>query len=227
MFIDEPEAYPRPVKSTRQIWRVGGWPRSNPATNPGAHLRDETHRRKGGHPAELRTALLTSRQKERRISTGFPTSFLVLPSLAAEFEQARSDPSETPSHPVSIRPDRRGLPAARAIPFTLDFGGLQNNEQVLSFYNGGTGSLGSGPGTNYGVFFNPTFVAVYRRAALRPRHCRPGERHIPHECLRRIRSSVVLLRIPRPTPAQSPAQSPDPGSVYIMSGLMEPVSRSQ
>jgi hypothetical protein len=49
---------------------------------------------------------------------------------------------------------------AQAIPFTLDFGGLQNNEQVLSFYGGGTGSLGSGPGTNYGVFFNPTFVAV-------------------------------------------------------------------
>jgi hypothetical protein len=49
---------------------------------------------------------------------------------------------------------------AQAIPFTLDFGGLQNNEQILSFYNGGTGSLGSGPGTNYGIFFNPTVVAV-------------------------------------------------------------------
>lgn len=49
---------------------------------------------------------------------------------------------------------------ARAIPFTLDFGGLQNNEQILSFYNGGTGSLGSGPGTNYGIFFNPTVIAV-------------------------------------------------------------------
>ena len=34
---------------------------------------------------------------------------------------------------------------AHAIPFTLNFGGLQNNEQVVSFYNGGTGSLGSGP----------------------------------------------------------------------------------
>ena len=49
---------------------------------------------------------------------------------------------------------------AQAIPFTLDFGGLQNNEQILNFYNGGTGSLGSGPGTNYGIFFNPTVVAV-------------------------------------------------------------------
>jgi hypothetical protein len=27
---------------------------------------------------------------------------------------------------------------AQAIPFTLNFGGLQNNEQVLSFYDGGT-----------------------------------------------------------------------------------------
>jgi hypothetical protein len=44
----------------------------------------------------------------------------------------------------------------RAIPFTLDFEGLQNNEQILSFHDGGTGSLGSGPGTNYGVLFNLT-----------------------------------------------------------------------
>jgi hypothetical protein len=49
---------------------------------------------------------------------------------------------------------------ARAIPFTLDFGGLQNNEQVLNFYNGGTGSLGSGPGPNYGIAFTSSFGAV-------------------------------------------------------------------
>lgn len=49
---------------------------------------------------------------------------------------------------------------AQAIPFSLNFGGLQNDEQVLSFYDGGTGSLGSGPGTNFGIVFNPTFVAV-------------------------------------------------------------------
>jgi hypothetical protein len=49
---------------------------------------------------------------------------------------------------------------ARAIPFTLDFGGLKNNEQVLTFYDGGIGSLGSGPGPNYGITFTPSFVAV-------------------------------------------------------------------
>lgn len=53
-----------------------------------------------------------------------------------------------------------GSRPGRAIPFTLDFGGLQNNEQVLNFYNGGTGSLGSGPGPNYGISFNSPFVAV-------------------------------------------------------------------
>jgi hypothetical protein len=35
----------------------------------------------------------------------------------------------------------------------LTFDGLQNFEQVASFYNGGTGSLGSGPGPDYGVTF--------------------------------------------------------------------------
>jgi hypothetical protein len=49
---------------------------------------------------------------------------------------------------------------ARGIPFTLDFGGLQNNEQVLNFYNGGTGSLGSGPGPNFGITFSSSFGAV-------------------------------------------------------------------
>ena len=36
---------------------------------------------------------------------------------------------------------------------TLDFEGLKNQEAVLSYYNGGSGSLGSGPGPNYGVTF--------------------------------------------------------------------------
>jgi hypothetical protein len=49
---------------------------------------------------------------------------------------------------------------ARAIPFTLDFGGLQNNEEVLSYYNAGTGSLGSGPGPAFGITFTPSFIAV-------------------------------------------------------------------
>src|SRR5579871_2985598 len=53
-----------------------------------------------------------------------------------------------------------GALPARAIPFVLDFGGLKNTEQVLSFYDGGTGSLGSGPGPNYGITFTPSFGAV-------------------------------------------------------------------
>jgi hypothetical protein len=81
-------------------------------------------------------------------------------SLAAEFYQARSDPSETPSDPVLFTVIVVGSLPAQAIPFTLNFGGLQNNEQILSFYDGGTGSLGSGPDTNFGVVFNSTFVAV-------------------------------------------------------------------
>ena len=49
---------------------------------------------------------------------------------------------------------------AFANPFLLDFGGLQNNEEVLNYYNGGTGSLGSGPGVNYGITFTPSFLAI-------------------------------------------------------------------
>lgn len=49
---------------------------------------------------------------------------------------------------------------AQASPFTLDFGGLQDGEQVLDYYAGGFGSLGSGPGPNFGITFSPTFVAI-------------------------------------------------------------------
>lgn len=50
--------------------------------------------------------------------------------------------------------------AAKANIFTLDFGGLQDGEQVLSYYDGGFGSLGSGPGPNYGITFTPSFLAI-------------------------------------------------------------------
>lgn len=49
---------------------------------------------------------------------------------------------------------------ARASVFTLDFGGLQGGEQVLSYYDAGFGSLGSGPGPNFGITFSPSFVAI-------------------------------------------------------------------
>ena len=49
---------------------------------------------------------------------------------------------------------------ALASNFGLTFNGLQNGEEVLKYYDGGTGSLGSGPGTNYGITFTPSFVAI-------------------------------------------------------------------
>ena len=48
---------------------------------------------------------------------------------------------------------------ARAESVLLTFEGLQQAEQVLNFYNGGTGSLGSG-GTNYGVSFDTYALAL-------------------------------------------------------------------
>jgi hypothetical protein len=96
---------------------------------------------------------------------------------------------------------------AQAIPFTLDFGGLQNNEQVLSFYNGGTGSLGSGPGTNYGVFFNPTFVAVTGVPPYGPDTV--GQAN--DISLMNVNGGFNLLSFYY--------ESPNPGSVFIMSGL--------
>ena len=47
-----------------------------------------------------------------------------------------------------------GASAASAVPFVLTFEGLQDFEDVLEFYNGGTGSSGS-TGPNFGVSFAP------------------------------------------------------------------------
>lgn len=41
----------------------------------------------------------------------------------------------------------------------LNFEGLFNQEEILNFYNGGTGSLGNS-GTNYGVSFSPSGLAI-------------------------------------------------------------------
>ena len=40
----------------------------------------------------------------------------------------------------------------------MNFDTLQNDELVNSYYDGGTGSLGSGPGPNYGVTFSNALV---------------------------------------------------------------------
>jgi hypothetical protein len=50
--------------------------------------------------------------------------------------------------------------SARASTFTLDFGGLQDGENVLSYYDAGFGSLGSGPGPDFGITFTSTFTAI-------------------------------------------------------------------
>jgi PEP-CTERM motif-containing protein len=50
-------------------------------------------------------------------------------------------------------------PAAADL-FSLDFAGLQDQEQVLNYYDGGFGSKGSGPGPNYHITFTPTFLAI-------------------------------------------------------------------
>jgi hypothetical protein len=96
---------------------------------------------------------------------------------------------------------------AQAIPFTLNFGGLQNNEQVLSFYDGGTGSLGSGPGTNYGVFFNPTIVAVSDVPPYGPDIV--GQAN--GLSLMNVNGGFNLLSFYY--------ESPGPGTIYIESGL--------
>jgi hypothetical protein len=41
----------------------------------------------------------------------------------------------------------------------LTFEGLQNFEQVSNYYDGGTGSLGSGPGPDYGITFSSYALA--------------------------------------------------------------------
>ena len=52
------------------------------------------------------------------------------------------------------------LPAA----VVLTFEGLQNNEQVLNFYNGGSGGSGSGPGPNYGITFGSDSLTPRERS---------------------------------------------------------------
>jgi hypothetical protein len=50
--------------------------------------------------------------------------------------------------------------SSRAAVVTLTFEGLQDTEGVANYYNGGTGSMGSGPGPNYGVTFGSNSLAL-------------------------------------------------------------------
>src|SRR5215208_4681796 len=46
-----------------------------------------------------------------------------------------------------------------AATIVLDFEGLQDFEQILDFYNGGTGSFGSS-GTDYGISFGTSALSI-------------------------------------------------------------------
>jgi hypothetical protein len=50
------------------------------------------------------------------------------------------------------------VPAGAVV--VMDFEGLQNNEQILNFYNGGLGGNGSGPGPNFGVTYGADALAL-------------------------------------------------------------------
>jgi hypothetical protein len=53
-----------------------------------------------------------------------------------------------------------GVVTANAEDMVLDFNDLQIGEGVLDYYNGGNGSLGTGPGPNFGIIFTADFVTV-------------------------------------------------------------------
>jgi hypothetical protein len=46
-----------------------------------------------------------------------------------------------------------GFASAANATTTLTFGGLQDQEPILAYYDGGSGGFGSGPGPNYGITF--------------------------------------------------------------------------
>jgi hypothetical protein len=64
------------------------------------------------------------------------------------------------------------LPAmAAAVPITgalLNFDGLKSGEQVLDYYSGGFGSLGSGGGPSFGVSFTSGLAADSTTVAVGP-----------------------------------------------------------
>jgi PEP-CTERM motif len=53
-----------------------------------------------------------------------------------------------------------GERSARGDLVLLPFDGLKHGEEVLQYYAGGAGSLGSGPGPNYGISFTSTAVVL-------------------------------------------------------------------
>jgi hypothetical protein len=55
--------------------------------------------------------------------------------------------------------------ASMAKAQVLTFEGLQNQEPIDNYYNGGLGGLGSGPGPNYGITFTSDSLAIIANSA--------------------------------------------------------------
>jgi hypothetical protein len=53
-----------------------------------------------------------------------------------------------------------GLATASHASIVLTFDGLQQEEPILNYYNGGFGGDGSGPGPNYGITFSSNSLAL-------------------------------------------------------------------
>jgi hypothetical protein len=53
---------------------------------------------------------------------------------------------------------------AQTSTVTLTFEGLQDEEPIGNYYNGGLGGLGSGPGPNYGITFGSAALAIVSQA---------------------------------------------------------------
>jgi hypothetical protein len=56
------------------------------------------------------------------------------------------------------------MPARANTAVSFNFSGLSTGEQVLGYFAGGAGSLGSGPGPNYGITFSPNATIISGRA---------------------------------------------------------------
>ena len=58
-----------------------------------------------------------------------------------------------------------GISSAAYAADVLTFEGLQDEEQIANFYDGGYGGSGSGPGPNYGITFGADSLALISTAA--------------------------------------------------------------
>jgi hypothetical protein len=69
---------------------------------------------------------------------------------------------KTTGDPIREAPHQSSAPAG---PVTMDFIGLANYEYIQGYYSGETGSMGSGPGPDYGVRYSDDSMAIISAAA--------------------------------------------------------------